>query len=191
MVAIVTPDQSAQLAALQPPAVEFAMPPLRKRLPAFGRLLLQARRCGEHPSEITVVYGDQWRAVSAPKVCVRPAEYVPGQVDWRVVAGVKVFALDLGDGLGDFDVQANRYGPFYSLIAELVAMDAYVVVRYAESGQWREQEADALAYACRWARRWPYWWSDDLERRQRAAFHGWMGDLERKIQRNFERGPEK
>lgn len=192
MIELRTPDQSEKFAALarEQPAQEFPDPPLRKKLPAFGRVLLQARRQGQHPQEVTVVYGEHWRGVPVPKVCVTPLDYQPGKFDWRVIAGVKVILIDLGKGLSDFNIEANQFGFFYSLIAELVAMDAYVVVRYPERGQWAEQEADSLAFVCRWARKWPSWWSDDLDRRQKAAFFGYMDDMERKIRRKLERGQE-
>lgn len=191
MIDLRTPDQSAHLAALArelDAEPEVPPPPVRRKLPAYGKALLQARRMGQHPAEITVVYGDDWRGVAPPRLCVKPHQYQPGAMDWRVVAGVKVTALDLAGGLGDFDLTVERFGPFYSLVGELAAMQAYVVVRYPERGKWLDQDADALAYACRVGGRWPAWWSDDLDRLHRAAFNDYMSDMERSIRRKFEDG---
>ncbi len=192
MIELRTPDQSEKLAALarEQPAQDLPDPPLRKKLPMFGKLLLQARRADQHPDEVNVVYGERWRGVAPPKVCVRPLDYRPGVFDWRVVAGVRVFLHDLGKGLTDFNVMANQFGNFYALIGELASMDAYVVVRYPEAGEWQAQAADDLAYACRYLGRWPSWWSDDLDRRQKAAYFGWLKDQERKIRRKTECGQE-
>lgn len=200
MVRLATPHQTLPE---QPPAVapgpdllpavaqDYVRSPLRKKLPAYGRQLLQLRRCGEHPSAINVVYGERWRDVVWPKVCVLPAKYVPGTVDWRVVAGVKAVVCDLAAGLADFNVEGNRYGPLYSLIGELVEIGAYVVVRFPENGKWSEETADALAYACRWNQQWPAWWSDVLDRRHRIALSGCLDDMRRKLRRKTERGCEK
>lgn len=190
MVEIVTPDQSAALAAAAAPPVAsgpVVEPPLRPRLPAFGRALLQQRRQGQHPQSITVIYGEDWRGVKPPRLGLRPLQYQPGLVDWRVVAGVKVELIDRAQGLADFDIEANRFGKFYALIGELVDAQAYVVVRYPDGNRWADQDADMLAYSCRWFRRWPSWWSDERERMQQAAFHDYLSDMEAVIRRKFER----
>ena len=158
-------------------------PPLRPKLPAYGKALLQARRMGQHPREITVVYGDNWRGVKLPRLGVRPLQYVPGQMDWRVVAGVKVTLLDRAQALTEFDIEANRFGKFYTLIGELAAMDAYVVCAYPDGNEWRYQDAEQLAYACRNGRAWPRWWSDDLDARQRRAYLTYIDDMELTIRR--------
>lgn len=151
-------------------------PPLRPKLPAYGKGLLLARRLGNHPREITVVYGDNWRGVKHPRLGVRPLQYQPGLVDWRVVAGVMVTLIDRAGGVAGFDIAANRFGKFYALIGELAAMDAYVQVMYPDGNVWARKDADLLAYECRNASGWPGWWSDDLERRQRAAFLAFSED---------------
>lgn len=189
MVQIVTPHQALPepLPAIAP---DPELPPLRKVQPAYGRQLLERRRFGEHPPVINVVYGERWRDVSWPKVAVLPAKYRPGAVDWRVVAGVKALVFDLAAGLADFDVAAGHYGPLYTLLGELVAIGAYVAVRYPEYGRWVEQDVDSLAFACRWRRQWPSWWSDDLDQRQKSALSGWLADQERAVLRKSERGRE-
>ena len=111
-------------------------PPLRPKLPAYGKTLLMQRRLGQHPETITVIYGDKWSGVKPPRLGLRPLQYQPGLVDWRVVAGVKVELIDRAEGLADCDVEANRFGKFYSLIAELVDATAYVVVRYPSGDRW-------------------------------------------------------
>jgi hypothetical protein len=103
---------------------------------------------------------------------------VPGQIDWRVVAGVKVTLLDRAAGLAEFDIEVNKFGKFYSLIGELAAMDAYVVCAYPDGNDWRYQDAESLAYACRSVRSWPCWWSDDLDARQRRAYMAYIEDLD-------------
>jgi hypothetical protein len=166
-------------------------PPLRPRLPAYGKTLLMQRRLGQHPETITVIYGDNWSGVKPPRLGVRPLQYQPGLVDWRVVAGVKVELIDRAEGLADCDVEANRFGKFYSLIAELVDATAYVVVRFPDGERWGEKDADLLAYECRGFSSgrscWPGWWSDDRERLQQAAFIDYLSDAELALRRRFVR----
>lgn len=178
MVRLVTPAQRLPSPDedLPPAPVSADLPPLRQKLPAYAKPLLQGRRAGVHPESINVLYGERWGDAPWPKVCVRPFEYGPGRFDWRVVAGVRAVLIDAAAGIVDCDVAAGRYGPFFDLVAELVAIGAYVVVKHPEAGIWREQDADALAYAHRAPGRWPSWWSDDLDARQRAAFQGWASD---------------
>ena len=151
-------------------------PPLRPRLPAYGKALLLERRLGNHPREITVIYGDNWRGVKHPRLGVRPLQYQPGLVDWRMVAGVMVTLIDRAEGLAEFDIAGNHFGKFYALIAELAAMDAYVQLMYPDGAVWARKDAGLLAYECRHERRWPCWWSDGLERRQQAAFLAYSED---------------
>lgn len=166
-------------------------PPLRPKLPAYGKGLLLERRLGNHPREITVIYGDNWRGVKHPRLGVRPLQYVPGQVDWRVVAGVKVTLLDRSGGLAEFDIAGNKFGKFYTLVGELAAMDAYVVCAYPDGNDWRYQDAESLAYACRRPGQWPSWWSDDLDQRQRRAYLAYIDDLQLTVSRKPGDDPEK
>jgi hypothetical protein len=97
-----------------------------------------------------------------------------------------VVLLDRAQGLAEADVEANRFGKFYSLIAELVDATAYVVVRFPSADRWLEEGADDLAFGCRWSQ-WPSWWSDERERLQKAAFIDYLSDAELALRRRFVR----
>jgi hypothetical protein len=192
MVSIVTPEQPRVV--LPPPPGDarfYAEPPLRRVLPAFGKRLLEQRRNGEHPEQITVVYGDNWRGVPAPKLALRPLQYQPGLVDWHVVAGVKVVLLDRAQGVSDFDVLSGCFGKFFTLIAELADAHAYVVVRYPDGNQWSEQDAAQLAYSCRNLDAWPSWWSDARAALQEASFDVYLSDADGRMRRKLERDQKK
>lgn len=195
MVTIVTPPLPyTEPLVVAPAGVSGPAAPARRKLPAYGKQLLDARRAGKHPQSVTLVYGDKWWEVSTRKICVKPSDYVPGAMDWRIVAGLQVVVIDQEMGIADFDLSVNppRFGKFYALLGELAAMDAFVVVRYSDGDAWVERHADELAHAGRYVAggrfRWPQWWSDDHQRRFMAAADGWTADMGRVIRLDRERG---
>jgi len=188
--------------ALAPPlASALVLPPVAKKLPAFGRNLLQARRQGQHPQLVIMVFADNWSGVPQPKLALRPLEFVAGVTDWRVVAGVRVVVLDREAAIDDFDLAAAHYGPIYALVAELVDALAYVELRLPrgaaftlDSGAaWQDVPADSVAFRCRHRfgganKGWPAWWSDRRAALQNAAFSRYLDDMERVIRRKTASG---
>lgn len=149
----------------------------RKRLPAYGRDLLAERRAGRHPASVTVVYGEQFWKVPGAKLAVKPSEYVPGTLDWRVVAGVRCLVMDLDCGAAEVSGDPPVFGKFYALLAELAAARAYVEVEGPAFDGRRDLESIAASW--RYATvpsRWPVWWSDALDALQAQAFLGVMDD---------------
>jgi hypothetical protein len=66
----------------------------RLKLPAYGKRLLEERRAGNHPLEVTLVYGDKWWDFEQPKLCIKPDEFEPGKYDFSVCAGIHVIVID-------------------------------------------------------------------------------------------------
>ena len=160
-----------------------------KRLPPFGRRLLDRRRQGDHPLEVVLVYGERWwpgkKYEALPRVAVRPSEYVPGTIDWRMLAGLHVIVVDRAEGLGEWVGVPERdcddaWGRFYYLLGEISDYAARVTV-VAEGAT--DTTPDALAYANRWrapyavVMQWPAWWSAKREQALQARFLPWMHDF--------------
>lgn len=149
----------------------------RPKPPAYARALLQERREGRHPRQITLVYGNDWRAGDAPRICLKPADYEPGRFDFRVVAGCKVIVLDQEMGAAELDryVRPTKWGKAYDLFGELAAAGAYVEVAWPERSGWPSVTLDALAAGFDGRQR-PPWWSEEREQRHQAAQIGWLED---------------
>src|SRR3954470_23461983 len=94
----------------------------RLKLPAYGKRLLEERRAGKHPLEVTLVYGDRWSKGKDPRVCISPEEYAPAQYDFCMLAGTRVLVLD------QLNAGADWNGKFYDLLHELAIAGALVIV---------------------------------------------------------------
>lgn len=168
---------------------------MRRKLPAYGRQLLERRRAGDHPLDVSLCFGSLWRFAPPPKVAVMPSEFVPGAFDWSVLAGLCVTVFTQAEIDWQPNVVTNHLGALHSahfavLCAELAEADAFVVVDlpiFVEGKGQRRREflldmtkrlagtsataADRLA--------WPSWWSDALQKKQEAAAAGYLYDIDR------------
>lgn len=167
-----------------------------RRLPAYGKQLLERRRAGDHPLEVALIYGQDWwqNVHDLPRLAIAPEEYEPGRFDFRMVAGLKVTLIDqVAGGLINMRLRApNRFGIFYELVRELAEADAYVEVIWpawcdrlpaaAMHLAWfgRATMARALGQYC-----WPDWWSEALDRKQSKRFIAWCQDSVTRNQRRF------
>lgn len=154
----------------------------RLKLPAYAKRLLTERRAGRHPLEIIVVYGERWWEVEHPKICLKPCDYAPGQVDFHVVAGCRVTLVD--QDLGAWEITSDRqFGKFYDLIHELARAGAYVDIEWPANSGWVGKPAFALAQEYRRYDRasggmlWPRWWSDEIQKKQQERFDGYVEDV--------------
>lgn len=178
----------------------------RLKLPAFARALVENRRRGFHPLNVTLLYGDNWRTPSLqakaereavqvhqrepyapqwlqefgdPMIAIEPRDYAPGVYDLRCVAGCVVRAIDALNAAADFDLSARRWGRFYELLGELSEFAAEVKVSPLET----------YAHDLAWEHRvfdagrymWPVWWSDQRQREHDRRFVIWLGDRERAV----------
>lgn len=159
----------------------------RRKLPAYGKALMLERRQGRHPREVTLVYGDDWHAGDAPRICIRPLEYAPGRYSFAMCAGCRVVVLDQQLAAWDCDPAATpaRYGPIYDLIGELTDAGAAVVVRWPASAGERERSAVELAYGAKRGAAWPRWWSDARHAAHDRALIGWLEDGFKLIERQL------
>jgi len=154
---------------------------MRLKRPAYAKPLLAQRRAGNHPREITLIYGEKWREGDPPRICIRPEEYAPGAYDLSVFAGVKVTLLD--QNLASENDQDDK---FFDLIGELVRLKCPVqIVPPAGSGLSPQWTSD-MAWGRRVKRQFPRWWSDDLQSLHERSFYAWIGDDIANIER--ERG---
>jgi hypothetical protein len=197
MVQVITPN--AALAPSVAPgghryaslARKNAAPPARRKLPAYGKALLDARRGGWHPHAVSLIYGNNWRgeAPDQAPLCIKPEEFELDLYDWRLVAGLHVTVVDQDGWLGgDWDrtTEPHQYGKFYFLLRELADAHAYVTVRCGAV----TADVDEIAVTCRWfdGKRmcWPAWWSDALHQMHRAAVSGWANDGAALLERSRE-----
>jgi len=155
--------------SLIPPPSSLAGKP-RLRLPAYGKALLNARRLGEHPLVVHVIYGEEWRpgercgdgceGASHPRLAVRPSEFEPWTIDWRVVTGCKVVVFD------PYETGAARRN-FYELLGELGRFAGPVeVYRLEADGRWAWWSTSHVLAAQLWSVNgtWPAWWPIETER---------------------------
>jgi hypothetical protein len=180
MVQIVTPPAPDVVVDQEPAPVIAPEPPLRRKLPAYGRTLLMDRRNGKHPDTVFVVYGDDWRGTPHPRLCVKPFAYLPGRYDWRSVAGTRAVLIDRCRGILDCNPELGQFSPLFSLIGELVDARAYVVLRFVDGDQWVDHDADMLAFTHRQPvagrMRWPSWWSAERDALQKSMSDGWAAE---------------
>ncbi|HJT63099.1 MAG TPA: hypothetical protein VJ797_15625 [Burkholderiales bacterium] len=157
----------------------------RLKLPAYGKALMNARRAGDHPLVVHVIYGEKWfeeplclwqcAGACHPKLCLKPAEYAPGIYDFRCVTGLEV-AL--------FDQPAASVMPadkIFDLIGEIGrwAADIHVHVE----GDELPPSASRLALCQRNFRHvndpehnhgWPRWWSAEIEQVNERRRQDWV-----------------
>ncbi len=142
----------------------------RLKVPAYGKRLLDDRRAGKHPLEVTLVYGDDWLAGRPPRICIKPDEFEPEKYDFHLFAGLRVNVRDeFGLALADDD-------KVFNLLLEVAQFAALVWIGWPKALGEPAMELSEFAYACyRSGRR--QWWSDDQDRAYRARFDGWFADL--------------
>jgi hypothetical protein len=60
-----------------------------KRLPAYAKQLVEARKRGVKPWLVACQIGGDWSSYpSLPKICLKPAEYSPGLFDFSCLSGL-------------------------------------------------------------------------------------------------------
>jgi hypothetical protein len=149
--------------SLIPSPASLAAKP-RLKLPAYGKQLLNARRLGQHPLVVHVIYGEEWRpgercgaeceGAEHPRLAVRPSEFQPWTIDWHVVTGCKVVV---------FESMFDRRRNFYDLLGELGRFAGPVHVMSPDDEQ--VTAADALALRVKkMFGDWPRWWPIETER---------------------------
>lgn len=90
----------------------------RRRLPPFGKALLEHRRAGEHPLRAWLLVGGKWSQRPEDAVCL-PPDWRPGSVDWSPVSALWVGVV-VRSGMADALLVA--------LLGELVQTAAPVVL---------------------------------------------------------------
>jgi hypothetical protein len=151
------------------------------RLPAYGRRLIDERRAGRHPIEVTVVYGDKWRDHGQLKICIKPEEFLPGVYNFHILAGLRVLVVDQLGESSDLDekVIPPTFGKFYDLLAEIAAADAWVTLRYPQYEAFDRDIAN-LALCAKWwshetrSMQWPRWWNEELHAKHERRWSMWQ-----------------
>ena len=149
------------------------------KLPAYGKALLNARRLGEHPPVVHVIYGEEWGrgercgegcdGATHPRLAVKPSEFQPWTIDWRVVTGCLVAVFDSREDC------FNGGKRFYEMVGEIGRFAGPVhIYRWQETG--RAGGVSTTGYglafcasvvAAQVARAngaWPGWWPIETER---------------------------
>lgn len=186
---VTPPDPAVEMVrpkpVVNPPAPKMAPAEVRKKLPAYAKPLLLNRTGGFHPARALLVFGDDWRLPNTTKkneaaaradgvtpytkewlqrcgwpcLAVRPAEFVRGALDWRLLAGLWVHVLDQtpGEWLPD--------APRFWLAAEIAEFAADVELEYpgvnwsiADVAYWFRTAHPTLPYGFV-----PDWWSVKLQ----------------------------
>lgn len=184
--------------------------PIRKKLPAYGAALLTARRTGEHPRCVHLIYGNNWRAELScswrampgehPMVALKPEDYTPGAYDFAVLTGVHVAVFDQIGAAGQYrepdraNPSGSEWGLFYMLLGEVAQFAAQV--EFQSPALKGVTKADVLAFCMRASSRradaalnhgWPEWWSQDIEEKNERRRHLWLAaGIERELE-TFER----
>lgn len=150
-----------------------------RRLPAYGRDLLLARRRGHDPDVVHVLIGDDWsRRRAGAHIALRCEHWRPGWFDWTPCAGLPVIVYERG-------VELRSTVPYATNVVERVAAElvwcaAIVQIHLSNRERW---DIEAWAQWHRMDRRtrtWPDWWSDahaDRAARARQAYLRWFATL--------------
>lgn len=135
------------------------------RPPAYAARLIGQRSAGRHPPAVVVSYGADWSPIerwsALPMVCVSPAHYKVGQVDWRCVVGLPVLLADRCVRDVDDTLDADGWRGIWWCAGELarVALGGYVSIWSRHVPRWvTEAQQLAAAYA-KDDDRWPAWWT--------------------------------
>jgi len=130
--------------------------------PAYGLPLLKARRQGQHPAHVHVIFGDDWTPPGrSPRVAVKPSEWREHQIDWTCIVGLPVTVVARNAFEGDWWLD-----PVYLLAAEVQRHAALVWMERPPITGIRWLEHDAWLARLEFnPRRWPAWWSDLQQRR--------------------------
>jgi hypothetical protein len=164
---------------------------VRKKLPAFGKPLLELRRRGIHPLCVHLIYGLNWRADLKcwwakvnlvdgvhPLIAIKPDDYAPGIFDFAVLSGLQVEVFDQGGEAGFYE--SPDHGPsrpwywrFYALLGELASFAADVEVNSPafEGVRWSAHEL--ARKEGRRGQAWPFWWSDEIEEKNAKRRDTW------------------
>ena len=141
------------------------------KLPAYGKRLLDERRAGKHPLEVTLVYGDDWYVGKLPRICIKPDEFEPAKYDFRMLAGLRVNVFD------EFGLALKAEGKVFDLLGELGQIAAAVWVRWPLRFGQAEIEMTDIALRQRIDGVWPHWWNAEVDQKYLARFDAWFADL--------------
>lgn len=156
------------------------MMPRRKR-PAYANVLLDARRAGDHPSTVTVIYGNDWSVgPGVTRLAVKPGEALG--LDWVCVAGLAV-RVEIRT---DDDIAEGRDCEALRLAAQIACETAAITIH--EHGL--EIELHVLANLCRALEGatgkfvWPSWWSEEIEKINGQNRKRWLDEATEQLARH-------
>jgi hypothetical protein len=150
-----------------------------KRLPAFGRDLMLARRNGKDPAIVDVLVGDDWtRDARRAAVALRCEHWQPDRIDWTPCAGLPVLIHERGPHR--YNAAPHATCLVERIGAELILVASMVEILFSNGERWEIERWAHLQRLDDPARCWPIWWSDSLADRAacaRARYLDWFGRL--------------
>jgi len=150
-----------------------------RRLPAFGRDLLLARRRNLEPEVVHVLVGDDWTRTSIGcYLALRAEHWQPGRIDWTPCAGLPVIVHER------MPYPRSTAPHATSLVervgAELAWCAAMVELHFSNNERWEIERWAQFQRLDRPDRSWPDWWSDahaNRAARARQTYLGWLAGL--------------
>jgi hypothetical protein len=166
----------------------------RLKLPAYGKRLLDHRRLHCHPTVVQLYWGDDWslpRTAAAaevgclangmrpyapswfarcgfPWLAVRPGQFSPASLDWRVTAGLLVRVV----------VVADESPGFWAMLGE-VATWASCVEIYEDEARGTDVQSLAFDQVVRGPDGrmvWPDWWPERMNADYAKRRRQWCDD---------------
>lgn len=165
----------------------------RPKLPAYGKALLNARRAGQHPISVMVIYGHKWFVDNnATRLAVKPEEAIG--LDWLCIADVPVVIEDRMDS--DDGNVPEQNSALLRMAGEIAREAAQVTLKTqrlipCECGHITpgNHRIDIVAFLCRqWSARerrmkWPAWWSEEIELSNEKNRRRWLSACVRHVER--------
>lgn len=148
-----------------------------RRLPAFGRDLVLARRRNREPDLVHVLVGDDWTPPpdGVHVLAVRCEHWRPGAFDWTPCAGLPIVVHERG--VHPRSTAPHATSLLERIAAELIRHAAIVQVQFSNNERWDIEAWARWQRESRRDRRWPEWWSDWHANRAasgRQAYLSWL-----------------
>ncbi len=147
----------------------------KRILPPLGRQLLFARKRGQHPARVWVLYGDdcwQRQPTDAPVLCV-PGDYTPGRYNWSLLAGVPAdIVWRGGEWIHALAAEVAMFAAPVNVHYRLHGFDTVTLMGFFGGGT-QTEPVDAFLFLERWRTGVASIWTDDAEADYRDRENAW------------------